>query len=120
MIEEVNGMNVSALRLRMLRKEKKLSQQQVADALGITRTAYNKYESGTSSPSRKLRELMDLFGVSADYLLGRDEDGAKIAHEPARIESQLRKYLDLSDAGRSIVDITLDAVYQSEQKHPLA
>lgn len=60
-------MNVTALRLRMLRKEKHLSQQQVADALGITRTAYNKYESGVTAPSRKLRELMDLFGVSADY-----------------------------------------------------
>ena len=99
-------MNVTALRLRMLRKEKKMSQQQVADVLGITRTAYNKYESGVITPSRKLRELMDLFGVSADYLLGRDAEG------------QFRKYLGLSEGGRSIVDITLDAVYAREQKQP--
>ena len=109
-------MNVTALRLRMLRKEKHLSQQQVADALGITRPAYNKYESGVTAPSRKLRELMDLFGVSADYLLGKDAAAPETAHDDTRIEGQLRKYLGLSDAGRGIVDITLDAVYQREQK----
>ena len=106
-------MNVTALRLRMLRKEKKMSQQQVADVLGITRTAYNKYESGVITPSRKLRELMDLFGVSADYLLGRDAEGATATREDSHVEGQFRKY-----PGRSIVDITLDAVYAREQKQP--
>ena len=94
-------MNVTALRLRMLRKEKKMSQQQVADVLGITRTAYNKYESGVITPSRKLRELMDLFGVSADYLLGRDAEGATATREDSHVEGQFRKYLGLSEGGRS-------------------
>ena len=111
-------MNVTALRLRMLRKEKKMSQQQVADVLGITRTAYNKYESGVITPSRKLRELMDLFGVSADYLLGRAADGAPAPPEASQVDGQFRKYLGLSEGGRSIVDITLDAVYAREQKQP--
>ena len=111
-------MNVTALRLRMLRKEKKMSQQQVADVLGITRTACNKYESGVITPSRKLRELMDLFGVSADYLLGRDAEGATATREDSHVEGQFRKYLGLSEGGRSIVDITLDAVYAREQKQP--
>lgn len=92
-------MNVTALRLRMLRKEKKMSQQQVADVLGITRTAYNKYESGVITPSRKLRELMDLFGVSADYLLGRDAEGATATREDSHVEGQFRKYLGLSEGG---------------------
>ena len=115
---EVTPMNVTALRLRMLRKERKMSQQQVADALGITRTAYNKYESGVITPSHKLRELMELFSVSADYLLGQDEAGQAAVRESSHIESQCRKYIDLSDSGRHIVDITLDAVYQREQKQP--
>ena len=108
-------MNVTALRLRMLRKEKHLSQQQVADALGITRTAYNKYESGVITPSRRLSALCDLYGVSADYLLGKDGQSAA-PHDDTHIEGQFRKYLGLSDTGRGIVDITLDAVYQREQK----
>ena len=61
---------------------------------------------------------MDLFGVSADYLLGRDEEGVAVARKDSHIEGQFRKYLGLSDTGRSIVDITLDAVYQREQKPP--
>ena len=111
-------MNLTAQRLRALRKRKGLSQTEVARILGITRTAYNKYESGVITPSRKLRELMDLFGVSADYLLGRDAEGATATREDSHVEGQFRKYLGLSEGGRSIVDITLDAVYAREQKQP--
>ena len=47
-------MNLTAQRLRALRKREGLSQTEVARILGITRTAYNKYESGASAPLRKL------------------------------------------------------------------
>ena len=53
-------MNLTAQRLRALRKREGLSQTEVARILGITRTAYNKYVSGASAPSRKLRELAQL------------------------------------------------------------
>ena len=109
-------MNVTALRLRMLRKEKHLSQQNVADALGITRTAYNKYESGAIQPSRRIAALCDLYGVSADYILGKDGTVPAARPGDTHIEGQFRKYLGLSDTRRGIVDITLDAVYQIEQK----
>ncbi len=65
-------MNATAYRLRELRKKRGLSQQQVANILGISRTAYNKYEHGVIQPVRKLKELTALFGVTADYILGRD------------------------------------------------
>ena len=63
-------MNVTATRLRKLREKEKLSQSEVAEKIGISRTAYVKYETGDSSPVRKLNELSKLFNVSTDYIMG--------------------------------------------------
>lgn len=108
-------MNLTACRLRELREKHHFSQQQVANYLGISRTAYNKYESGAIRPTRKLDKLAALFGVSVDYILGRaGEIPAERANNPY-IGEQWKKYLHLSDAGREMVDIMLNAVYDRER-----
>lgn len=66
-------MNITAKRLRSLREAKKMSQNDVAKILGISRTAYVKYETGESRPIRKLNELSTLFNVSTDYILGNED-----------------------------------------------
>ncbi len=63
-------MNITGDRLRKLRSEKGISQEEVAKYIGISRTGYNRYESGDIKPVRKLKELSKLFGVSTDYILG--------------------------------------------------
>ena len=65
-----NHMSVTADRLRKLREQRQLSQGEVAEKIGISRTAYVKYETGDTSPVRKLNELSKLFGVSTDYIMG--------------------------------------------------
>lgn len=109
-------MNITAYRLRALREKRKMSQQAVADFLGITRTAYNKYESGVIKPVRKLNELASLFGVTADYILGRDEKLDASDTVNPRDHRQIKKYLSLSDGGKEIVDIMLNAIYDREKK----
>ncbi len=109
-------MNITAGRLRALREKSKMSQQAVADFLGITRTAYNKYESGVIKPVRKLNELASLFGVTADYILGRDEKLDTGDTVNPRDHRQIKKYLSLSNDGKEIVDIMLDAIYAREKK----
>jgi len=104
-------MSVTGQRLRLLRAERKWSQEVVAKKLGISRTAYNKYENGAIHPVRKLKELADLFGVSADYILGGADDEQS---DVSAIHRQMKKYMELSDNGRKIVDLTLDAVYAHE------
>lgn len=59
-------------RLRKLREEKQMSQEEVAKLIGVGRTTYLKYETGENKPTRKLKELSNLFGVSTDYLLCND------------------------------------------------
>ena len=111
-------MDITAYRLRALREAKGLSQQKVAKYLGITRTAYNKYENGFSKPVRRLEELSILFGVTTDYILGKEQTTFErnVINFTPQIQSQVQKYLGLSDTGKDIVNITLDAVYERERK----
>ena len=58
--------------LRNLRKERKVTQQEMADALNITQPTYNKYEKGTREPDMKtLIRIADYYGISLDLLTGR-------------------------------------------------
>ncbi|MCM1579383.1 MAG: helix-turn-helix domain-containing protein [Ruminococcus sp.] len=60
-------------RLKILRKDRGLSQKDIADHLGVTQQAYQKYEQGTSEMTGStINKIADFYGVSTDYLLGRD------------------------------------------------
>ncbi len=64
-------------RLVALRKEKGMSQEDLAEYLGLSRQALSKYELGLSEPDiSTLMKLSSLFEVSTDYLLGKS-DGRK-------------------------------------------
>ncbi len=68
-------MEIFAKRLRELRKEKKLTQKQMADHLQCSLRAYQYYESAAHYPEiPDLIKLADFFGVSTDYLLGRSQE----------------------------------------------
>lgn len=61
-------------RLRNVRKKCGLTQQNMADKLGISLNAYQKYEQAERSPSlERLVIIADIFDISIDYLLCRDE-----------------------------------------------
>ncbi|WP_195276969.1 helix-turn-helix domain-containing protein [Anaerotruncus rubiinfantis] len=58
-------------RLRALRKQKKLTQTQVASRLNLSKTTISGYENNTKTPSvDTLIQLSSLYGVPTDYLLG--------------------------------------------------
>ena len=57
-------------RIRDLREDHDLTQQQVADAIGITQRKYSYVETGTQPLTDELLVLLaNLYGVSIDYLL---------------------------------------------------
>ena len=59
--------------LKDLRKSKGLNQSELASMLEISNQAYQKYEYGTAEPNYDtLCKLADFYGVTTDYLLGRD------------------------------------------------
>ena len=66
---------VLAERLKRCRKEKGLTQGQVAIYCDITEKAYQNYELMTREPKVEiLIRLADFFGVSLDYLVGRSDE----------------------------------------------
>lgn len=65
--------------LKLLRNEKHMSQQELADALGISKSSINMYERGERQPNFEVLEtIADFFNVDIDYLLGRTNKTTKI------------------------------------------
>lgn len=61
-------------RIKSLRQQMGMSQVQLAKRLGVTKSAVNSWEAGTSSPTLSyLIKLSQVFSVSTDYLLGVNE-----------------------------------------------
>ena len=61
--------------IAVLRKEAKLTQQQVAEYLNVKQNTYSQYEIGVLNyPIDVLCRLADLYQVSVDYLLGRTDE----------------------------------------------
>ena len=58
--------------IRDFREDNDLTQQQIANMLGCSQTAYSLYEIGKRDiPTTILIKLADYYNVSVDYLLGR-------------------------------------------------
>lgn len=58
-------------RIRDIREDNDLTQQQIAEILGTSQTMYARYERGANElPVRHLIRLAEFYHVSTDYLLG--------------------------------------------------
>ena len=61
-------------RMKMLRKERKIPQKELAEIMGVKIRGYQFYESETSEPKiAALIALADFYGVTIDYLVGRTD-----------------------------------------------
>ena len=81
-------------KLKSLRLEKKLTQKQIADSIGLAISAVSSYESGSRFPSYDvLVKLARIFHVSTDYLLGmtdkRNLDVTGLYDDEIELVSQL-------------------------------
>lgn len=62
-------------RIRELREDNDMTQQQVADYLSMKQPQYNRYERGFRDiPTDMLIALADLYKTSTDYILGRVDE----------------------------------------------
>lgn len=84
------------LNLKKLRQEKKYSQQKLADILNVSRSTVAMWETNASEPSNEmLRQIADIFGVSTDYLLGKED--APAPQKDALDGVEFAFYGDVSD-----------------------
>jgi transcriptional regulator with XRE-family HTH domain len=67
-------------RIQAIRKERHLSQDQLAELAMLNRVTVAKYESGRIEPgAQALARIADALEVSIDYLLGREDESARPA-----------------------------------------
>lgn len=73
--------------LKELRKDKKLTQQDMGDMMGISQATYCDYENGVRRmPLSMLSFLADILGTSTDYILGRTAEARPYPKRPVRPE----------------------------------
>ncbi len=98
------GMNLGE-KISYLRRQKSLSQTDLAKAAGVSREAVSKYERNEASPSVEIAKRMaDVFEVSLDYLVGSTEQ----ALDKATLK-RLQEINRLSDENKKMVYTFLDS-----------
>jgi transcriptional regulator with XRE-family HTH domain len=97
-------------RIAELRREQGLSQQAVADELGIAQQTFAHYEVGRARlPASYLPLLSRLFGVATDELLGLRGGAGKRGPAP-KYQKQLERIAQLPRARQRVVVDMLDGV----------
>lgn len=106
------------LNLKTARKRKGLTQQQVADFIGISQNNYSYWENGkVKIDNISLQRLSELFGVSVDYLLGRENHttidttprAAKIKDLAIKDEVELNDFYPVPLLGSVVAGIPIEA-----------
>ena len=94
-------------RLSSLRKSKKLTQQKMADTIGIHVSQIKRYESGETQPSLEvLRKIAVALNISADVLLF-DESEREL---PDELKLKFEAVSKMSEANRNTIQSVIDGM----------
>lgn len=88
-------------RLRDLRLSKEMTQDDLAEAFGISKQAISQYERGIRFP-KDYEQIADFFNVDLDYLMGRSDTYMRIMHTPSPTKIPV--------LGRVIAGIPIEAI----------
>lgn len=101
-------------RLKDKRNELNITQPQLAKMLGVSQSAVGSWETDVNSPrATLLYDLFDILHCDANYLF-QDETKELYKNEatPDEFENIIKKYRDLDDHGREMVDFTLQKEWE--------
>ena len=97
------------MRLKELREQRGISQTELANFLGVVRSTICQYEKGNRMPdSNILGKLADYFGVTVDYLLGREDDSERDEKPQLHIPDKYKDVLVAFEGGPD--DLTQDDI----------
>lgn len=82
-------------RIRDLREDRDLKQDDLAREVGIDQRTISNYETGKTKPdSEALIKLADFFGVSIDFLVGRTSYNVSTNQERIKLIDKIKRALD--------------------------
>lgn len=109
--DEQQFLKALGTRITQLRKEQGLSQQSVADSLGVAQQTYAHYEVGrVRMPVSLLPEIAALFGVSTDELLIGGKIGTGKRGPTPKLQQQIQRLSLLPKAKQKVVMEMLEGV----------
>lgn len=98
-------------RIKEARLNKKYTQEQLANLIGVAKSTVTGYEKGNSSPSIDIFcKIMSVLDVDANYMYQDDTDfPLQVSYEEMK---HIEKYRDLDDHGKEMVDFTLNKEHE--------
>ena len=119
-----------ANRLKEIRKEKNMTQVQLAEALGVSKGTVAMWEIGKRQPNfETLNALSDIFDKRIDYILGYSNDSSSVKMTESEIEQlgaweteenfyeMIMAYLRLDEFGKHAVDSVIKAEVSRCREH---
>lgn len=114
-------------RIKELRKQKKFTQSELGEKLGLHQMTISRYEKGEiQMPAESITKLCEIFDCTSDYLLGISDTNAKsptvpggagdIPEEFKRLQEANELYLQLDDIGRAQADAYLKFLVAQQEK----
>lgn len=102
-------------RLREKRESLNITQPQLAEMLGVSKGAIGNWETDVNSPrATLLYDLFDILHCDANYLF--QDEMRDLKHKdkatPEEFENIIKKYRELDDHGKEMVDFTLEKEYE--------
>lgn len=105
------------MNLKKLRKESGKTQKQIADVLGLTTVGYNGYETQKREPNIKvLTKLADFYGVSLDYLVGREFKN-DLGFLTKKQYEAFKTFLELSEENQNIAFGYISSLNENNNKN---
>lgn len=102
-------------RLKEKRESLNITQPQLAEMLGVSKGAIGNWETDVNSPrATLLYDLFDILHCDANYLFQDEMKELKYKDKatPSEFKNIIKKYRDLDDHGREMVDFTLQKEYE--------
>lgn len=104
-------------RIKELRKERKFTQEKLAQALGISRSLVAMYETDKCDLSKEmLLAFSDFFDVSTDYILGKTDIKKAPSNEDAGLSDEEAELIELFRSAPPALQDAALRVLETDQK----
>lgn len=92
-------------KIKTLRKERRITQQELANAINVVQSTIGMIESGkkTGSP-QTLVKLADFFGVTVDYLLSENDEEVKEVKKERDYSLTIKEQENIDDEAKKILE----------------
>lgn len=109
-------------RLKILRKEKDLSQENFAKQLGVSRSAVGNYETNQNMPTAEiLNKMSEIFQCSIDYILCKtDIKNAEQQDDPlglAKIGFNMKDYTPPTETQKEQIKVIIETILKDNKKN---